>query len=150
MRPLADIYREVWGREESPANTSERWEQFRIKTGELQSSNLWRIYDNLQQYICFILRIWRTSPTPERILISQHPTPSRQISAWGPHFPLDVGLKFDTPPPAARGDNLVIREYNGYSLSVGYGGTSPCHQNTLLHIECQRTIGDSGVFTGQQ
>ena len=27
MRPLADIYREVWGREEAPANTSERWGQ---------------------------------------------------------------------------------------------------------------------------
>ena len=27
MRLLAEIYRKVWGREESPANTSERWGQ---------------------------------------------------------------------------------------------------------------------------
>ena len=25
-----------------------------------------------------------------------------------PHFPLDAGLTFGTPPPAARGDNIVI------------------------------------------
>ena len=61
-----------------------------------------------------------------------------------------MGLKFGTPPPAARGDNIVIREYNGYSLSVGYGWTCPCHQNTLQHIAYQWAIGDLGGFTGQQ
>ena len=94
-----------------------------------------------------VFRISRTSPTPERIVTNCYPIPSRQISAKGPHLPLDMGLKFCTPPPAARGDNIVIREYNGYSLSVGYGWISPCHQNTLKHIACQWTIGALGNRT---
>ena len=62
-------------------------------------------YGNIKQNAGLILRIWRTSPSPERIVIfGHHPTPSREMSAPGPNFPLDMGLKFCTPPPAARGE----------------------------------------------
>ena len=68
------------------------------------SMAIWmRIYGKRQ--LSFMLRIWRTYPTPERIVASGFPTPSRQISALEPHLPLDMGLTFCTPPPAARGYN---------------------------------------------
>ena len=102
-----------------------------------------------------MLRIWRTSPTPERIVTYGHPIPSRQISALMASFTARYGAYIlHATSGGLRGKNLLIwqhyPEYAIWRLSVVYRQISTHCQNAFQYIACQWIIGDLGFFTGQQ
>jgi len=52
----------------------------------------------------------------------------------------DTGLKFGTPPPAARSDNIIIRESDTGQLSTVYYGQVPVANTHPTYCACRQTI----------